>query len=464
MAKIGRNTPCPCGSGKKYKKCCLRKHEEEGRNASKLATDGYSSIESENKLDAKVGDGLKDPDDSSEASSDDYDNFFEEFRAADFAGKVAIIEDAFDNSDLMDDGESVFELFNDLSATASDIEERKLHYDLVFKLRDNHPEVYEKEAGYLLDSCVANTLIDNQIPKLEQSFKEFAKIAHKEIDIFDNRLDQVAYYGHLDLIVEVMRIGWEKIKDSSEIIEWGIDEYASKVVDYELFYYLSNTSDPRSDDKTLIEKMGNYYELDTEGFDRYFACITRTCDHAWSMDDFDYKFNGKKGVSKKKFMNNVSSLTNEFLDYLHSDEGMSYSKAEMIRTEIGSYLRSRVEGELDKKPSPFEVTRNPKKRKTPIPGFVHILCPDKPTFERFLVQKMNIISVRLYRALACFESIPAWLRFLESKGLIDFTLRNKTFLSIMKLYPSMEKIVGKAMHREDFLINESKDAWNGSDM
>ena len=23
MVKIGRNTPCPCGSGKKYKKCCL---------------------------------------------------------------------------------------------------------------------------------------------------------------------------------------------------------------------------------------------------------------------------------------------------------------------------------------------------------------------------------------------------------------------------------------------------------
>jgi len=23
--KIGRNAPCPCGSGKKYKKCCLGK-------------------------------------------------------------------------------------------------------------------------------------------------------------------------------------------------------------------------------------------------------------------------------------------------------------------------------------------------------------------------------------------------------------------------------------------------------
>lgn len=25
MSKIGRNEPCPCGSGKKYKKCCIGK-------------------------------------------------------------------------------------------------------------------------------------------------------------------------------------------------------------------------------------------------------------------------------------------------------------------------------------------------------------------------------------------------------------------------------------------------------
>ena len=26
--KVGRNDPCPCGSGKKYKRCCLSKEEE----------------------------------------------------------------------------------------------------------------------------------------------------------------------------------------------------------------------------------------------------------------------------------------------------------------------------------------------------------------------------------------------------------------------------------------------------
>lgn len=30
MKKIGRNDPCPCGSGKKHKKCCLGQKSKEG--------------------------------------------------------------------------------------------------------------------------------------------------------------------------------------------------------------------------------------------------------------------------------------------------------------------------------------------------------------------------------------------------------------------------------------------------
>jgi hypothetical protein len=29
MAKIGRNEACPCGSGKKFKRCCLGKQQEQ---------------------------------------------------------------------------------------------------------------------------------------------------------------------------------------------------------------------------------------------------------------------------------------------------------------------------------------------------------------------------------------------------------------------------------------------------
>ncbi|MGM0423742.1 MAG: type I methionyl aminopeptidase [Thermodesulfobacteriota bacterium] len=34
--KVGRNDPCPCGSGKKYKKCCLQKAEGPGQDLKEL--------------------------------------------------------------------------------------------------------------------------------------------------------------------------------------------------------------------------------------------------------------------------------------------------------------------------------------------------------------------------------------------------------------------------------------------
>lgn len=45
----GRNDPCPCGSGRKYKKCCLSKHEEEQQLRSRLEqpetlSDKYFSV------------------------------------------------------------------------------------------------------------------------------------------------------------------------------------------------------------------------------------------------------------------------------------------------------------------------------------------------------------------------------------------------------------------------------------
>jgi tetratricopeptide (TPR) repeat protein len=49
--KTGRNDPCPCGSGKKYKQCCLRKEEQAEHEAlavlsraQKNGSGGYSDL------------------------------------------------------------------------------------------------------------------------------------------------------------------------------------------------------------------------------------------------------------------------------------------------------------------------------------------------------------------------------------------------------------------------------------
>ena len=36
MAKIGRNDPCPCGSGRKFKRCCLGKQQEASTNLTEV--------------------------------------------------------------------------------------------------------------------------------------------------------------------------------------------------------------------------------------------------------------------------------------------------------------------------------------------------------------------------------------------------------------------------------------------
>jgi len=49
MAKISRNAPCPCGSGKKYKKCCLPL--QDGRRQVSTATQHPKFIPVYTKLD-----------------------------------------------------------------------------------------------------------------------------------------------------------------------------------------------------------------------------------------------------------------------------------------------------------------------------------------------------------------------------------------------------------------------------
>ncbi len=36
MAKIGRNEACPCGSGRKFKRCCLGKQQEQTANLTEV--------------------------------------------------------------------------------------------------------------------------------------------------------------------------------------------------------------------------------------------------------------------------------------------------------------------------------------------------------------------------------------------------------------------------------------------
>ena len=68
--KIGRNDPCPCGSGKKYKKCCLDKDEKKRReDAIPIETEKGFAYLYENDDEPRLFDDYDDYDDN-----EDYDD------------------------------------------------------------------------------------------------------------------------------------------------------------------------------------------------------------------------------------------------------------------------------------------------------------------------------------------------------------------------------------------------------
>lgn len=47
MTQVGRNDPCPCGTAKKYKKCCLAKDQEQVRQRARAARETERNRETE---------------------------------------------------------------------------------------------------------------------------------------------------------------------------------------------------------------------------------------------------------------------------------------------------------------------------------------------------------------------------------------------------------------------------------
>jgi tetratricopeptide (TPR) repeat protein len=51
MPKIGRNDPCPCGSGQKYKRCCLHKDQAERADLQAAQTQALQALHESQELD-----------------------------------------------------------------------------------------------------------------------------------------------------------------------------------------------------------------------------------------------------------------------------------------------------------------------------------------------------------------------------------------------------------------------------
>jgi hypothetical protein len=146
---LGRNEPCHCGSGKKYKKCCLSK-DEESRQEKKEEEPG-SGTDRRAALDDKIRKRKLDP--RVEAG----EALWREFSAADYQARIALFMRTLDDPELMD-AELAFEMLNEIFRHTAECGERDRFDALVEELRNRRPEIYDENKAYLLRWRITNAL------------------------------------------------------------------------------------------------------------------------------------------------------------------------------------------------------------------------------------------------------------------------------------------------------------------
>jgi hypothetical protein len=136
-----------------------------------------------------------------------------------------------------------------------------------------------------------------------------------------------------------------------------------------------------------------------------------------------------------------------------------YTKGELARGNLFEYILERHDGELEPDDDgPFGERKPSGKRKPKtVSTRRSLLCPDRGTLDRFLVRFLSFFSFRCYPAAATFELVPAWLRFLESRGLIDAEQRTQTLSELRGLATDLHKVWEK--HTADPALELGIERW-----
>jgi len=399
---------------------------------------------------------------------------WDEFEAADLESRIALFLRTLDEPELMV-GEMAFEMLNTLQHQMAAREERHRFEELTEALRRQCPDVYAEEAGYLLSWRIDNALALGDSSATAALARELALIAHEAIDQFFQTMEQLAYYGELNTLLDIMPVAWPRLKASPDIVPWAVDDLASRATDFLIFARLERGELPDAADPELLKQISTYLDINPKSLDEYLGYLTGRTERCWSMAEFSFTPRSERRgfrdedeededeidehTEKDPGRQNLIHLSAEFLGYLGREEKISYTRGEVGREQIVRYLLDRFDGELVPRPSMLESVLRPKKKPDPPPPPPpHWLCPDRDTLDVCLSRLCGFLSAQYYKATALFELIPAWLRFLEARGLIDASRREATLSDLSGLRDDLLKLGG--IGESDPALQQAVEHWN----
>lgn len=416
---VGRNDPCPCGSGKKYKKCCLAKDEAAARQ-------GYiQRAEAQRELARAFASPPAEPPPLPESPPRDpldqaHGELWEQFEAAEPAELPALFRRALAEREPLD-ADLAFEMV----CAIRDNHDRAVFAEALDALREQRPELYERDAPYYLDWKIGDALATGDLAVLPELTAALAATAGQDVDTFYIALDKLAYHGQLALADQMMAQALPHVLEAEGLVPWAADEFVRRALDLTLFARFEQNPDLQANDSQLIAALERFAPVDPARLARHIALLSGQEERSWSLDDFAFRRHARgdrehdRDEAGDPAAVQLNDLSLAFLGELHRQDGVSLAKGDLARRSLIRYILDRHAGELD--PNKFERARRPKRQKAPRVARQappNQLCPDRATLDRFLAQLLNFISPQYYEAAATLELTPAWQRFLEGYNLL----------------------------------------------
>jgi hypothetical protein len=266
-----------------------------------------------------------------------------------------------------------------------------------------------------------------------------------------------------------LRIAWPLVKSSGNVVPWGISEFADKGADHEIFAYLEHAASPDPGDAVLLDRVRFFIEEPREEYLREFVgYLMGTSGREWQVDDFTLRRPRKKrrdewgdelpeSRTPDQGAINLSRLISEFVGYLRREEGVPFPRGDLVRRWLDLYFVKRNEGDLDPRPSMLEHALHPERKLPKPPRPVHPLCPERVTLEVHLGGMMGMMNRLYHPAAALFQAVPAWLRFLECRRLIDAGTSRKVAIELRPLHATLLEVWEQ--HTEDPFLYRQGQSW-----
>ena len=381
MREVGRNDPCPCGSGVKYKYCCLHKDQDEP-----------------NSQDEKTQDESPEPSPFDSATSDESSSSsspameaWDAFEASDYEERRALIEDMTGDPERMD-GENAFHMFNEIAPETFKHGDADWLIHVLTRLDEEQPETYAAERAYLLSRHLEAAAVAGRVDEVAaERTEDLATVAVKTIDEFYPCLELIAYHGSLVPIAEAMDNALEGVRESSNIMPFGKQNFADRAVPYAVLAYYEqhgtvDLQDPALRD--LLDRIDDpeWGEVDFAFLKQFAVRLNGPTDRSWREND--------------DLADNIHRLTVTFMDTLHEETDIPLGRAHLARTTIEECLTSRHE-----RFGPMEPSR--------------LLRPEQQDVRPQLSEIGGFSSSEPHRRAAFFSLLPAWTTFLEDQGLVN---------------------------------------------